>query len=160
MRLKESYDVLVVGGGPVGLFLAAELRRAGIHVAVVEREPEPVRQIKAGSIGSSSAELFDQRGLADRFPQPDFSQFLGADAPDAPPPPIGHFSGLWLLRGSDDIRTPPLFAAQYDVEVALDAHAAALGADVARGCTVTGLPTTATPSGSPSTAVPTAPPVR
>ncbi|GEL21908.1 FAD-dependent oxidoreductase [Pseudonocardia sulfidoxydans NBRC 16205] len=137
MPLKESYDVLVVGGGPVGLFLAAELRRADVRVGVVERAPEPVRQIKAGSIGPSSAELFDQRGLADHFPQPDFSRFLAAGDPDAPPPPVGHFSGLWLLRGSDDIRTAPLVAAQYDVEVVLDAYATALGAHIARGHTVT-----------------------
>ena len=31
------YDVIVAGAGPVGLFLAAELRLAGVGVTVLER---------------------------------------------------------------------------------------------------------------------------
>ncbi|GAA1847312.1 FAD-dependent monooxygenase [Pseudonocardia ailaonensis] len=126
MQLKESYDVLVVGGGPVGLFLAAELRRGGVDVAVAERAPAPVPQIKAGSVGPSSAELFDQRGLAGLFPQPDLSAFGGAGGPR----PVGHFAGLWMLRGAPGIRTSPIFAAQYDVERALVEYATGLGVPI------------------------------
>lgn len=141
MQLKESYDVLVVGAGPVGLFLAAELRRGGVDVAVLEREPAPVPQIKAGSIGPTSAELLDQRGLADRFPQPDLTRFLPAAQAGAQEQgrPVGHFAGLWSLRGAPGLRTAPIIAAQYEVEMVLAEYAAGLGVTVARGYTVTGL---------------------
>jgi 2-polyprenyl-6-methoxyphenol hydroxylase-like FAD-dependent oxidoreductase len=122
--------VIVAGGGPVGLFLAAELRRNGCSVAVVERLDAPSTQIKAGSVGSSSAEIFDQRGLLDRFPQPDFGIF--ATAAGAASAPVGHFAGLWVLRGAPEIRTMPIFAAQHQVEVALETHARQLGVTILR----------------------------
>lgn len=35
------YDVIVAGGGPTGLFLACELRLAGVRPLVLERRAEP-----------------------------------------------------------------------------------------------------------------------
>ena len=39
-RTAPRYDVIVVGAGPVGLMLAAELRLGGVRVAVLERMPK------------------------------------------------------------------------------------------------------------------------
>jgi 2-polyprenyl-6-methoxyphenol hydroxylase-like FAD-dependent oxidoreductase len=128
---QNSWDVIVSGAGPVGLFLAAELRRAGLSVAVLECLAEPSFQVRAGSVGPGAAELFDQRGLLDQFPQPDLSMFA-TGAGDGAPRPVGHFAGLWLLRGDPQIRTMPIFAQQRDVEVVLERHARAAGAVILR----------------------------
>ncbi|MCA2225279.1 FAD-dependent monooxygenase [Nonomuraea aurantiaca] len=46
---KEAFvhDVVIVGAGPVGLFLACELGLGGCSVLVLEREPEPRSPWKA-----------------------------------------------------------------------------------------------------------------
>ncbi|MGW0203984.1 FAD-dependent monooxygenase, partial [Nonomuraea sp. NPDC003201] len=44
-------DVIVVGAGPVGLLLAAELRLAGARPLVLERLAEPSAEPKARGIG-------------------------------------------------------------------------------------------------------------
>ncbi|MEW2454504.1 FAD-dependent monooxygenase [Streptomyces albus] len=56
-------DVLVVGAGPTGLFLAAELALWGVRARVVERLEEPDPTIKAGSVNVASAAILDRRGL-------------------------------------------------------------------------------------------------
>jgi len=148
VQLNKSYDVIVAGGGPVGLFLAAEVRRYGRSVLVIDRLTEPSAQIKAGSVGPRSAELFDQRGLADAFPPPDPAMFRAVAAgtsPGAPPPrPVGHFAGVWLLRGAPEIRTLPLFAPQQQVETVLNGYALEAGVTVLRGHEVTGFGETPT----------------
>ncbi|HEX4062438.1 MAG TPA: FAD-dependent monooxygenase [Streptosporangiaceae bacterium] len=138
MRLQKSYDVIVSGAGPIGLLLAGELRRGGVSVAVVERLAEPSRQIKAGSVGPQSAELFDQRGLLDAFPPLDMSIF-GRPGDAGPARPTGHFAGLWVLRGAPDIRTLPILAQQAEVEAVLERYATDLGAVIAREHEVTGV---------------------
>ena len=40
-------DVIVAGGGPTGLMLAAELRLQGVGVTVLEREVTPPRYVRA-----------------------------------------------------------------------------------------------------------------
>ncbi len=61
-------DVVVVGAGPTGLMLAAELRLAGVDVAVLERRPtEELVGSRAGGFHARTIELLDQRGIADRF---------------------------------------------------------------------------------------------
>lgn len=58
-------DVIVVGAGPAGLTVAAELALQGAEVVVLERRTEPV-QSRAGTILPRVLELMDSRGLADK----------------------------------------------------------------------------------------------
>src|SRR3954471_191393 len=62
------HAVVIAGGGPAGMMLAAELALAKVDVAVVERRPDHVlADARAGGIHSRTIEVLDQRGVADRF---------------------------------------------------------------------------------------------
>jgi 3-(3-hydroxy-phenyl)propionate hydroxylase len=63
-----DHAVIIAGGGPTGLMLGAELRLAGVDAVIVERKVERER-VGAGALGlhSRTLEVFDQRGIADRF---------------------------------------------------------------------------------------------
>src|ERR1700733_13202427 len=64
----SSHQVLIAGGGPTGMMLAAELALAEVDVAVVERRPDHVLVgSRAGGFHSRTIEILDQRGVADRF---------------------------------------------------------------------------------------------
>src|SRR5690606_36413749 len=65
----KEHAVLIAGGGPTGLMLAAELALAGgIDVAIVERRPiQDLAGSRAGGLHSRTIEVLDQRGVADRF---------------------------------------------------------------------------------------------
>jgi NADPH-dependent 2,4-dienoyl-CoA reductase/sulfur reductase-like enzyme len=54
---QPSYDLLVVGGGPAGLAAAAEARRAGLDVALVDERP------------ALGGQIFKQPGLLVRDPR-------------------------------------------------------------------------------------------
>ncbi|MBY8851204.1 FAD-dependent monooxygenase, partial [Saccharothrix sp. MB29] len=60
-------DVIVAGGGPTGLMLAAELRLWDVRVLVLEREAEPTQVVRALGLHARSVEVMDQRGLLGRF---------------------------------------------------------------------------------------------
>lgn len=63
-----SHAVVIAGGGPTGLMLAGELALAGVDVAVVERRAsQDLAGSRAGGLSSRTIEVFDQRGIADRF---------------------------------------------------------------------------------------------
>src|SRR5206468_6692262 len=63
-----EHAVLIAGGGPTGLMLAGELALAGVDVAIVERRASPeLIGSRAGGLHSRTIEIFDQRGIADRF---------------------------------------------------------------------------------------------
>jgi 2-polyprenyl-6-methoxyphenol hydroxylase-like FAD-dependent oxidoreductase len=67
MRVSE-HAVVIAGGGPTGMMLAAELALAKVDVAVVERRPDHVLVgSRAGGFHSRTIEVLDQRGVADRF---------------------------------------------------------------------------------------------
>jgi len=60
--------VVIAGGGPTGMMLAAELALAGIGAVVVERRPGPeLAGSRAGGLQARSVEVLDQRGVAERF---------------------------------------------------------------------------------------------
>jgi 3-(3-hydroxy-phenyl)propionate hydroxylase len=63
-----KHEVAIAGGGPAGMMLAAELALAKVDVAIVEKRPDHVLVgSRAGGFHSRTIELFDQRGVADRF---------------------------------------------------------------------------------------------
>ncbi len=63
-----EHDVVIVGGGPVGLMLAGELALAKVDVAIVERrETQELVGSRSRGINARTIELLDQRGIADRF---------------------------------------------------------------------------------------------
>lgn len=67
-RPRISHQVVIAGGGPTGLMLAGELSLAGIDVAIVERrENQDLAGVRSGGLHSRTIEIFDQRGIADRF---------------------------------------------------------------------------------------------
>ena len=63
-----EHAVVIAGGGPTGLMLAGELALAGVDVAIVERRPnQELAGSRAGGLHSRTIEIFDMRGIADRF---------------------------------------------------------------------------------------------
>jgi 2-polyprenyl-6-methoxyphenol hydroxylase-like FAD-dependent oxidoreductase len=63
-----DHGVVIAGGGPAGMMLAAELALAKVDVAVVERRSDHVLVgSRAGGFHSRTIEVLDQRGVADRF---------------------------------------------------------------------------------------------
>ncbi|GHF20660.1 FAD-dependent oxidoreductase [Amycolatopsis deserti] len=147
-----DFDVVISGGGPVGLMLAGELRLGGATVLVVERRTEIDPTLKAGSINLVTAEALYRRGLLDRL-EAERDQALramkvGTGLRNSPPPLVGHFGGIMV--GSDRVDfTDPAFrdagpaarltlVGQQSVEKVLEQHATGLGAVVRRGAEVTG----------------------
>jgi 3-(3-hydroxy-phenyl)propionate hydroxylase len=63
-----EHAVVIAGGGPAGLMLAGELALAGVDVVIVERRvSQELAGSRAGGLQSRTIEVFDQRGIADRF---------------------------------------------------------------------------------------------
>jgi 3-(3-hydroxy-phenyl)propionate hydroxylase len=63
-----EHAVVIAGGGPTGLMLAAELALAQVDVAIVERRAnQDVVGSRGSGLHSRTIEVLDQRGIADRF---------------------------------------------------------------------------------------------
>jgi 2-polyprenyl-6-methoxyphenol hydroxylase-like FAD-dependent oxidoreductase len=63
-----EHAVVIAGGGPTGMMLAAELALAKVDVAIVERRAsQDLAGSRAGGLHSRTIEVLDQRGIADRF---------------------------------------------------------------------------------------------
>jgi 2-polyprenyl-6-methoxyphenol hydroxylase-like FAD-dependent oxidoreductase len=61
-------SVVIAGGGPTGLMLAAELALAQVDVVVLERRAtQELAGSRAGGLHARTIEILDQRGVAERF---------------------------------------------------------------------------------------------
>ena len=60
-------SVLVVGAGPVGLTMAAELARYRVPVRIIDQAPAPTDKSKALGVWSRTLELLDRAGCAEAF---------------------------------------------------------------------------------------------
>ncbi|MEU6038191.1 FAD-dependent monooxygenase [Actinomadura sp. NPDC047616] len=122
--------IVIVGGGPVGLWLAAELRLGGAEVTVLEKRPERDVHSKALTVHPRTIEILASRGIHERF-------LAGAIRV-----PTGHFGGLSSRLRFAVLDTPfpfTLVQPQARTEELLEEHAVAMGADIRRGHTVDGL---------------------
>ncbi len=123
-----EHAVVIAGGGPTGLMLAAELAVAGIDVAIVERRPtQDLSGARAGGLQSRTIEVFDQRGIADRFlaeGQTAQTQSFGGARLDISDFPTRHPYGLGLW--------------QSHIERILVGWVEELGVPIHRGLEVTG----------------------
>jgi 2-polyprenyl-6-methoxyphenol hydroxylase-like FAD-dependent oxidoreductase len=125
--MSNEFDVIVIGGGPVGLWLACELALAKVKVVVLERRTERVTQSRALTVHGRTLEVFALRGIAERF--------LSQGRPIAG----FHFGGLDTLLDFSmlDSRFPfTLFLPQATTERLIEERALELGADIRRGHTV------------------------
>ncbi|TGA85576.1 FAD-dependent monooxygenase, partial [Streptomyces palmae] len=121
-------EVVVVGAGPVGLMLAAELRLNGTDVIVLETRQAPTTESRASTLHARTMEILDSRGLLAAF--------------GTPPREIrGHFGGIPL-----DLTLPSTHPGQWKVpqtqtERVLEDRARSLGAHIARQHTLRALRT-------------------
>ncbi|MDT3395503.1 FAD-dependent monooxygenase [Streptomyces sp. B1866] len=121
-------DVIIIGAGPSGLFLAGELRTSGIRVIVLEKLLQPTGESRGLGFTARTLETFDQRGLMPR---------LG----DVETTDLGHFGGLPVdfavlgVPNAGGAKGIP----QARTEEMLGEWAAELGADIRRGWEFTGL---------------------
>src|SRR6266571_746581 len=63
----NSFQVVIVGGGPVGVALAVELGQRGISCALVERRVEPQRIPKGQNLTQRTLEHFYFWGVVDEL---------------------------------------------------------------------------------------------
>jgi 2-polyprenyl-6-methoxyphenol hydroxylase-like FAD-dependent oxidoreductase len=132
-------DVLVVGAGPVGLLLAAELRLAGATPLVLERLAEPAAERRARGIGPLAKEALGRRGLGEALAKYQ-SQGLADKASDHGSEKQ-HFA--WIYKIDPALQEEPgrtgALIWQPDLERVLAGHAAELGVTVLREHEVTAL---------------------
>ncbi|MEJ8671754.1 FAD-dependent monooxygenase [Streptomyces sp. MS1.AVA.1] len=65
--MTASLDVLVVGAGPTGLALAAQLRSYGTEFRIVDRSLDRVRESRALGIQPRTLEALAGFGVTDRL---------------------------------------------------------------------------------------------
>ncbi|MGF6696570.1 phenol 2-monooxygenase [Paraburkholderia sp. MM5496-R1] len=69
-QMPETVDVLIVGSGPAGLVLAAQLSQfPSIGTRVVERRDGPLQMGQADGVACRTVEMFNAFGLSDRLLQ-------------------------------------------------------------------------------------------
>ncbi|GGB30191.1 FAD-dependent oxidoreductase [Sphingomonas metalli] len=149
---RSTYDVIIAGAGPVGLFLACELGQAGRRVLVLEQgdaEASSLKQLPFGlrGLNLSTMESLDRRDLLAPLRARMEASDVAASAPwvAGARRPAGHFAGLQFFRDMVDEDAWPwraggatemLAVTMADLEHVLAVRARQLGVTIRHGCGV------------------------
>ncbi len=125
-------NVVVVGAGPTGLMLAAELALAGVPCRVLERRPGPRTDSRAICLHARSMEELDLRGQAGRFVAAGLAMRSF---------PLGLRGAAIDLSRLDSDFAYLLDIPQSQIEELLAARALELGAEIRWSSEVTGIET-------------------
>lgn len=120
-------DVIIVGAGPVGLWLAAELRLGGASVTILEKRPHRSPHSRAQTLHARTLEVFAARGL------------VGPWLDEGIEIPTTHYAMLSSrldLTGLESDYPFVLFIPQVRTEELLEQHAITAGVRVLRGLQV------------------------
>ena len=158
-RHPEIHDVVIAGAGPVGLFLACELRLLNLSVLVLEQAEDPhspLKRLPFGMRGLSAPtlEALYRRGLLDEVVAAQrANDAAGKTATTAhwmeqPRRPAGHFAGIQFYHDDIDTSKWPyrlpgpadtsMAVALETLETVLARRAGALGAEIRRGFSADG----------------------
>ena len=125
-------DVLIVGAGPVGLTMAAELARYGLAIRIIDKAPHPTTTSKALAIWSRSLELFDRMGCTQSFLE------AGTPSHGASLRSGGAVLGQARLDGIASAYNYALMIPQRDTERLMAEHLRHFGVTVEREITLAG----------------------
>ncbi|GAB0101566.1 FAD-dependent monooxygenase [Nocardia sp. JMUB6875] len=130
MRNSDA-DVIIVGAGPTGLMLAAELRLAGVRPVVLERSPQLRTVPKANGLSGQILQLLGYRGLGERLAA------IGSDAGALTALPFGGMHVDFSPLADSPLKA--MHVPQPKLEQLLDDWVGELGAEVRRGHEVRGI---------------------
>lgn len=151
-----SHDVVIAGAGPVGLFLACELRLAGLSVLVLEQAEDPrspLKRLPFGMRGLSAPtiEALYRRGLLDDIAAPQHRKRGSSNGNVSTAShwmqqerrPGGHFAGIQFFHDNIDTSKWPhrlpgpagtnMAVEMEHLESVLAAQASAMGVEIRRG---------------------------
>jgi 2-polyprenyl-6-methoxyphenol hydroxylase-like FAD-dependent oxidoreductase len=149
---QPTYDVIIAGAGPVGLFLACELALRKCSVVILEKAENPhspLKRLPFGIRGLSalSVEALDRRGLLEELEVPKRLKDPHSNAVRGPRRQAGHFAGIPFHSGNIDVsqwkyRLPSstdtsLISEMQELETVLARRAEALGVEIKRGLSLT-----------------------
>ena len=124
--MADRKDVIVVGGGPVGMLTALALAQTGAKVSVLEQEPHIINSPRAAVYFPSTLLILDELGLLDELLEIGFiNRTFGTHLPE-----FGYSSVVVTepIEGIDyDYQ---LHAGQHDVARVAMEHAQKLGVEV------------------------------
>jgi 2-polyprenyl-6-methoxyphenol hydroxylase-like FAD-dependent oxidoreductase len=123
----ESFDVLVVGAGPVGLILACELARRDVRVRLIDKLTEPTQESRAIIVHARSLEMMERIGAVENLITSGVR--LSAIEMHAD----GKLLGRVELRGVDSPYPFRLSTAQTETERVLTERLEVLGVTIDRG---------------------------
>ncbi|GHH24740.1 FAD-dependent monooxygenase [Streptomyces rubradiris] len=125
--LNRHVGVVIVGGGPVGMLLAAELAAYGAEVCVVETKERTTDEPRAGTLHARTVQSLARRG----YLQPEPGRAGRTGRRSAP----FHFAGLPGLSITAPATEPPVLVKcpQADLERRFEGLARSRGATVLRG---------------------------